>query len=35
MAITMPTMPKRLPPREVSGEDRPLSAMMKQMAETR
>ncbi len=35
MAITMPAMPKRLPPREVSGEDRPRSAMMKQTAATR
>ena len=35
MAITMPAMPKRLPPRDVSGEDRPRSAMMKQIEATR
>ena len=30
MAMTMPAMPKTLPERAVSGEDRPLKAMMKQ-----
>jgi hypothetical protein len=32
MAITMPTMPNRLPCRDVSGELSPRKAMMKQMA---
>jgi hypothetical protein len=35
MAMAMPTMPKKLPPREVTGLDRPRSAMMKQMAAAR
>src|SRR5438067_12050178 len=32
IAMTTPTMPKMLPPRAVSGEDRPRNAMMKQIA---
>ena len=35
IATTMPTMPNRLPWREVTGEESPRSAMMKQMAEIR
>ena len=35
IATTMPTMPKRLPPRAVTGELRPRKAMMKQMAAIR
>jgi len=31
MAITMPTMPYILPPRDVSGDDSPRRAMMKQI----
>ena len=34
-AIAMPAMPKRLPWREVAGEDRPRRARMKRMPETR
>ena len=35
MAIAMPTMPRKLPRREVSGEERPRSARMKSAPETR
>src|SRR4051812_20014614 len=35
MAIAMPTMPKRLPRREVSGWESPRSARMKRTAATR
>ena len=35
MAITMPTMPKQVALRDVTGEDSPRSAMMKQMAAIR
>ena len=34
-AIAMPIMPKRLPWREVAGEESPRSARMKRMPETR
>ena len=34
-AIAMPIMPKRLPWREVAGEDSPRSARMNRMPETR
>jgi hypothetical protein len=35
MAITMPAMASILPPRADTGDDRPRSAMMKQMLEMR
>ena len=34
-AIAMPIMPKRLPWRDVAGDDRPRSARMNRMPETR